>query len=90
MQLELSWIPRERNQAADDLSNGKFDLFSPQNRVLADLTTVQWLVLPELLAQAEDLGKEIQEKKQIKKRAQPVHDLVKRRKTEALRVSDPW
>ena len=90
VQLELTWIPRERNQAADDLSNGKFDLFSPQNRVLADLSTVQWLVLPELLAQAEDLGKEIQEKKQIKKRAQPVQDLVKRRKTEALRVSDPW
>ena len=90
VQLDLSWIPRERNQAADNLSNSKFDLFSPQNRVFADLNTVHWLVLPKLLAQAEDLGREIQEKKQVKKRTQPVQIVVKRRKTEALRVWDPW
>ncbi len=46
--LDLNWIPRESNCEADRLSNGDSRGFSPANRVLLDVSKIEWKVLNKL------------------------------------------
>ena len=52
-ELNLEWVPRGSNAEADRLADGRFDGFSPDLRVHADLSSVKWLVLPALLESGE-------------------------------------
>ena len=88
--LDLVWIPREKNEAADDLTNFKFDRFSLENRVEVDLLTLPWIVLPKLLPEAVELMRDIQEKKERRNTEKNTAVRGKKRKSEALRVTDPW
>ncbi len=55
--LDLDWVPRELNQEADDLSNGKVAAFSSQHRVPVDLATVEWRLLQRLKAEGAEFYK---------------------------------
>ena len=88
--LDLIWIPREKNEAADDLTNFKFDRFNLENRVEVDLLTLPWIILPKLLPEAVELMREIQEKKERRNTGNSTAVREKKRKSEALRVTDPW
>ena len=48
LDLSLSWVPREANQEADDLSNFRFLRFAEENRITADFTNLPIKVLPDL------------------------------------------
>jgi hypothetical protein len=91
VQLQLAWIPRERNQHADDLTNDRFENFDPSRRIEVDLQSLPWLILPTLMQEAEQLKKELEERR-LQKRTVPGERErgKKRRKQEALRVTDPW
>ena len=90
VQLDLVWIPREKNEAADDLTNFKFDRFSMENRVEVDLLTLPWITLPKLLPEAVELMRDIQEKKEHRNTEKNIAVRGRKRKSEALRVTDPW
>jgi hypothetical protein len=97
MLLDLRWQPREMNQAADDLTNEKFEAFSPENRLSPSLSSLPWLVLPKLMTDAGDLHR-IMEQKKIDREASSKKGtanakktfLPKKRKALGLRVTDPW
>ena len=85
--LSVSWSPRDVNQEADDLSNGKFDGFDPKLRVPFDVATVKWEILPQLLKD----GAAFYEELATIRAAQPQGYAAKRqKKEESLRVRDPW
>ena len=49
VRLDVHWTPRNLNQEADDLSNGKIEDFSTANRVMGDICEIEWLVLDKLM-----------------------------------------
>lgn len=62
----LTWIRREENQLADDLTNNKFDSFSEEKRKKVTEANCKWLVLGELLPKSEALYRELQDLKEKK------------------------
>jgi len=81
--LQLAWRRRDRNQEADDLTNGKFDGFDPALRVQVLLQELPWRVFPTFTQRAEELWRENRErpKKTNEKKA---------RKVRSSKMDDPW
>jgi hypothetical protein len=94
MTVDLQWQRRDRNQAADDLTNGKFEESSPQLRILTELNQISWLVLPRILQEATALHEDVKSRKLENLSRGPerqFHSGKKRkRKAESLRTTDPW
>ena len=59
--LSLQWRRRDRNQEADDLTNGLFDKFNPARKVVPTLGT--WLVMDWLFEEAGLMYSNIAEQK---------------------------
>ena len=47
--LRLGWTPREANQPADDLTNGRFERFSASHRVSVQWADLDFKILPDLM-----------------------------------------
>ncbi len=91
LDLELCWTPRDQNEEADDLANGRVGRFDLGKRIEVQLEKIQWIVLPKMLALSEHLYKEVQEAKASKKEAHPPKGKSseeKKRKT--LKERQPW
>ena len=87
LDLGLAWIPREQNEAADDLSKEKFDQFDARHRVAVNMEELEFLILRRLLSAATALDSEIKEKQVSKPK------VVASSKTPAeakLRLTQPW
>ena len=65
-ELHLEWIPRERNQLADDLTNQDFKHFSLDSRVQFVGGDTRWLVLDGLMAKAQEFHMELAEERKRK------------------------
>lgn len=63
----LTWIKREENQLADDLTNEEFGKFDEKKRVIVTEEKCKWVVLGELLPESEELYRELQAAKEKKK-----------------------
>ena len=91
--LGLSWLPRESNTEADDLTNGKFDRFDAALRV--DITSEildQFKVLPSIQTVSQDLYNAIVKEKENKK-GKPTEEVFVRKKLsikERLKWREPW
>ena len=64
----LTWVRRDENQAADDLTNENFEKFSMEKRMELPGGKVNWIVLDDLMQESEELYKEIQARREEKKR----------------------
>jgi hypothetical protein len=53
LELHLTWLPRELNQPADDLSNMCFDKFKEANRIHVVGTDIKFLVMHELARESQ-------------------------------------
>ena len=80
--LSLTWIRRDLNQLADDLTNEKFDMFDPEFRVPLKGEDMRWRVLDKLLSCADNFYSELK-----KRKAAPIGPL---RKAGKARKLDPW
>ena len=80
--LSLTWIRRDLNQLADDLTNEKFDSFDPEFRVPLKGEDMRWRVLDKLLSCADNFYSELK-----KRKAAPVGPS---RKAGKIRKLDPW
>ena len=80
--LSLTWIRRDLNQLADDLTNEKFDSFDPEFRVPRKGEDMRWRVLDKLLSCADNFYSELK-----KRKAAPVGPSGKAGK---IRKLDPW
>ena len=65
--LDLSWVPRERNQWADDLTNQKFDHFDQRRRLSINGSQIDWIVLGDLLNSASAFHTEMVQAKEDKR-----------------------
>ena len=68
LELHLTWLPREMNQPADDLSNLCFNKFDDSNRIHVVGNDIQFLVMRELARDSQqmfDRIKAIKAKRQI-------------------------
>ena len=68
--LSLTWIRRDLNQLADDLTNEKFDSFDPEFRIPLKGEDMRWRVLDKLLGCADNFYSELK-----KRKAAPVRKL---------------
>ena len=80
--LSLTWIRRDLNQLADDLTNEKFDSFDPEFRVPLKGEDMRWRVLDKLLSCADNFYSELK-----KRKAAPIGPS---RKAGKIRKLDPW
>jgi len=88
LSLELNWTPRDQNEEADDLTNGRYGRFDMAKRIDVKLDRLEWLVLPDMLALSEDLYREVQEEKAKRKGEQKQG--TKDKKKKALKEREPW
>ena len=86
LSLSLNWTPRDQNEEADDLTNGRFGRFDLQKRINVELSKIPWLILPEMLALSEDLYREVQEAKAKPKKEEG----QKRKKEKTLKETQLW
>jgi len=90
LELSLLWTPREQNEAADDLTNGKFGRFTAGNRVEIKLEEVMFKVLPEMMQTADALYQEVQHHRSQGTAAKREREAAQKGKPKRLRERDPW
>ena len=95
--IELTWVPRDANQAADDLTNEVWDRFNEKLRVTQGLDSFDWLVIPKLYPHALELYRETAEaraKAKVSLEARKREHLPPRaegnRRLKSTRLSQPW
>ena len=84
-ELGLTWIRRDANQLADDLTNENFKEFSADFRIPLKGKDIQWRVQDKLLEHASGFYQELLRFKQ-----QVRAGLLKVKKSEKLRKLKPW
>ena len=89
-ELELLWSPREVNQEADDLSNGKTDAFDPKLEKTLDPSTFPWIVLNEATREGMEFYKSVPLLKEQKQNTAQSSWVSGRQKKAKLRETDPW
>ena len=94
IELHLDWLPREKNQEADAITNQDFSAFTPENEIKITPKDIPWIVLPEVLEWARDIYEITEQQKKKRKEGNFLSkEIWKRRKTaaaERLRTKDPW
>ena len=50
LDLDLQWIPKDQNVEADALTNEEFEMFSPENRLDAQMDELQFKILRTLMS----------------------------------------
>ena len=51
--FEMNWVPREQNAEADAITNDQIEWLNPIHRASAELSSLPFLVLPDLLSKGE-------------------------------------
>jgi hypothetical protein len=89
--LDVSWIPRQQNAEADEISNGVSRNISPDKEVRCDLAEIRFEVLDEPMEEAAAFYGEMMKKKEAKSHSKVSIVPGKKRRTEdKLRSTDPW
>ena len=84
--LELYWLPRLQSQEADALTNDDLTRFDERLRMSFDLSTFKGLILSDMLA----CGTELYEEIRAAQRRKTERHGQRGRKSDALRVAQPW
>ena len=80
LSVELKWVKRDDNQAADDLTNEIFEKFKPELRRPIKSKDIQWIVLDKLMAESGLLYEEIRKAKEVRSQSKKVLDRKKKGK----------
>ena len=91
--LGLTWLPRESNTEADDLTNSKYDQFTGSLRIeICSQVLNQFKVLPKIQAVSQQLYDDIVKEKEDLKHNGTGPKPVKKRLAikERLKWKDPW
>ena len=89
IELDLAWRRRDENVEADMLTNDDFHLFNKELRIQIDLSTISWKVLPWLTQEAEQVYREIAERKKTRASG-PLSKKRRKGPATSLRQTDPW
>lgn len=83
-ELCLEWIPGDKNQLADDLTNQKYDHLPSDRRVQFVGGDAKWLVLSQLMQKANEFHEELA----LERKRKPRETI--REKAKKKRRIDPW
>lgn len=87
--LDLSWIPRDENQFADQLTNDDFTSFSEHLRIPVKLQDIKWLALPQLMEASGKLYQDVvRQREQARTLPKPAYRKVPPAKR--LKWTNPW
>ena len=86
LRLNLSWVPREENEEADELTNQEVGRFNPEKRVKLEVGSLKWICLDGYMAAASALYDEVVDRK--RKAEQRTAGTGK--KLRPLKERDPW
>ena len=87
--LNLEWVPRDQNEAADDLTNGEYGRFSPDRRINLEVDKLQFKTMTKYMKAAEDIYAEVVEERKKAKAKNDENGQI-RKKAKKLRETDPW
>ena len=73
IRLHLDWAPREQNVEADELAAGVFRRFDPNLRIPADISSLNFVVMHEMMQAGESWYAGLAESKASVKLAGDVH-----------------
>jgi hypothetical protein len=92
--LDLGWVPRDQNEEADALTNSDFSSFDPDRRIATAVDALPFLVMPRMLAVAEDINQVVKAAREarVAGAASASRERAARqtRPEERLRARDPW
>ena len=63
-ELDLQWLPREQNEAADALTNGRLEAFDRDREVKVDVSSLPFLVLPDMIRVADALYEDVRKRRE--------------------------
>ena len=100
VELDLQWIPRNQNEEADGLTNGRFEPFDVRRRIHVELKELHFIVLGQMLKVADHLYQEVHERRRREKdesvnqsgpaAADVREQRSKRRRAQPLKEREPW
>ena len=94
--MSLDWIPRNQNEEADGLTNGVVSSFAAEQEIKVDLKELGLHTLDRMWKVADDLYKDVQERKVLRKEQMGVGTkgatsaTSPQKKLRPLRERDPW
>ena len=90
LELDLQWIPRNQNEHADAITNGRTGALDPALRIQVEVAALPFIVLNEMMAVTDHSYREVRAKTESKPvpatRATSGGGSRKR----PLRETDPW
>ena len=89
IELDLAWRRRDENVEADMLTNEEFHLFNKELKIQIDPSTISWKVLPWLTQEAEQVCREVAERKKTEASG-PLSKKRMKGPATSLRQTDPW
>ena len=87
LDLNLSWVPREQNEEADDFSKGRYEKFETHNRIVIEMENIPFKILRRMLEAAMEFDNEIKERRTSKETNSAANKIPAGQK---LRVTQPW
>ena len=89
LELDLEWIPRNQNEEADAITNGKTEIFDPKRRVDVEVSSLKFLVLDKMVAVADHIYSQVKARRAEKPSTEAGTEPTPGRKR-PLRERDPW
>ena len=89
LEVDLEWVPRNQNEEADALTNGRFGTFDLARRIKVEVEDLRFLVLDRMSAVADHLYAQVKEKR-AEKKEMPKEVAADRGRKRPLKERDPW
>ena len=92
LDLSLGWVPRDQNEEADALTNQDYSAFDMNLRVDVAPGKIKWILLPRMLAVAEELYEQVRRLRSEVSAGAPGASSARgsTRPEDKLRARDPW
>ena len=89
----VEWAPRSTNYEADALANGYqtvTDSFDPSRRIVVDVKTLRWEILPKALSMGKQMEEETENARASGISTNRGRKLRRRKQEDRMKMKDPW
>ena len=89
LELDLEWIPRNQNEEADAITNGKTEIFDARRKSEVEVATLPFRVLPRMVEVADHLYEQVRTRR-AEKAVAAQKGAPRKGKKRPLKETDPW
>ena len=86
----VEWAPRSTNYEADALANGITDSFDPSRRIVVDVKTLRWEILPKALSMGNQMEEDTGNARASGVSTNRGRKLRRRQQEDRMKMKDPW